>query len=258
MGESQSTEPTDDAEDHADFLVDLRWLLLSSSQWTSSSTLRADREKHSLFHWIRLTLHMLIWMCYKRIDDYWNVDLSKHWSDSWRGLTFVYVVGTETDKDSSDNKLCPEVWAKNGKAAQNRKKQEWAKRKTETRQRNPRKFEQKIGRPVAPTMLCERQTSIAKVNVWGLMNPQDKERNLCNPKSTKIALQFGAQIYSDATSDENSGCKSFRGQGMEKKLEIPAWNLKKEQKGGYSGSTKRQKKSKFPYRWTYVNSKTRS
>ena len=38
-------------------------------------------------------------------------------------------------------------------------------------------------------------------------------------------LQFGSQIHSYATSDENSGCKSCSGQGVEKLETIPAWKL---------------------------------
>ena len=51
------------------------------------------RKKHSLFHWNTLMLPglpILIWMYVlqeKKIDDYWNVDSSKHFSDSWRGFT---------------------------------------------------------------------------------------------------------------------------------------------------------------------------
>ena len=50
----------------------------------------------------------------KRIDDCWNVDSSKHLSNSWKGfMTFtpteretskrIFVVWGETDKDSNDN-----------------------------------------------------------------------------------------------------------------------------------------------------------
>ena len=58
-------------------------------------------------------------------------------------------------------------------------------------------------------------------------------------------LQLGAQVYSDATSDENSGCNGYRGQGMEKARDDPSMEIGKfqEQKGDYSRSTKRQKES---------------
>ena len=41
-------------------------------------------------------------------------------------------------------------------------------------------------------------------------------------KIMKTTLQFGSQIHSDATSDENSGCKSRSGQGMEKVRDNPS------------------------------------
>ena len=49
-------------------------------------------------------------------------------------------------------------------------------------------------------------------------------------------------VYSDATSDENSGCKSCRGQRMEEARDNSSMGFGKsqEQEGGYSGSTKRQ------------------
>ena len=50
-------------------------------------------------------------------------------------------------------------------------------------------------------------------------NPRDSEQNLCSQKfvtttsqeNGRCPLQFGAQVYSDATSDEDSGCESCRG-----------------------------------------------
>ena len=56
---------------------------------------------------------------------------------------------------------------------------------------------------------------------WNPMNPRDKERNLRSPKIMKVRiqfddpLQFGAQDYADASGDENSGCESSSGQGVE-------------------------------------------
>ena len=55
------------------------------------------------------------------------------------------------------------------------------------------------------------------------MNLRDNEQNLCSLKTMRITLQekglllsdFGAQVYADFESDENSGCKSCRGQGIE-------------------------------------------
>ena len=104
---------------------------------------------------------------------------------------------------------------------------------------------------------------------WNLMNPQGDEWNLCNPKLTKITvhakdmfakhedriackgftsmthyLQFGSQIYSYASINEDPGCRSSSGQGMEKARVNPSManGESQEQEGGYSRSTKRQKK----------------
>ena len=52
------------------------------------------------------------------------------------------------------------------------------------------------------------------------------------------------KFYSDASSDENSGCESSSGQEMKEARNNSslAVGQSKEQKGGYSGSTKRQNK----------------
>ena len=68
-GESQPTESTDDAEASADFLVDPRWFHLSSSQWTSISTLRASARNipySTGVHWCYEVLLIQMWMCYKK------------------------------------------------------------------------------------------------------------------------------------------------------------------------------------------------
>ena len=81
----------------------------------------------------------------KKIEDYWNVDSSKHLSDSWRGLMkftllkekppkgYMWSGGrwTKIQTTTRPDYVWPEVRTKIGKAAQNREKQEWEKRKTE-------------------------------------------------------------------------------------------------------------------------------
>ena len=78
-----------------------------------------------------------------RIDDYWNVDSSKHLSDSWRGSTKFTLLKekppkgkmwsggrlTKIQTTTRPDHVWPEVWTELGKAAQNREKQEWAKEK---------------------------------------------------------------------------------------------------------------------------------
>ena len=58
-------------------------------------------------------------------------------------------------------------------------------------------------------------------------------------------LQFGAQNFSEAASDEISRCKSCRGQGMNRARNNPSIEIGKsqEQEGGYPGSTRRQQES---------------
>ena len=73
----------------------------------------------------------------KRIDDYWNVDSSRHLSNSWKGFTqsSFYrkrnlqkdICGprerlTKIQTTSRPDHVWLEVWAKIGKAAQNRKR----------------------------------------------------------------------------------------------------------------------------------------
>ena len=79
----------------------------------------------------------------KRIDDNWNVDSSKHLADSWKGSTkftplkekptkgFMRSGGrlTKIQTTARPDLVWPEVWTKIGNAAQNREKQEWAKKK---------------------------------------------------------------------------------------------------------------------------------
>ena len=105
------------------------------------------RKKHSLFHWNALMLNRSTHTDLdveeeKRIDDYWNVDSSKHLSDSWRGFHKVHSTERETSKGymwsgtrlakiqttTRPDYVWPEVWTKIGKAALNRDKQEWQKR----------------------------------------------------------------------------------------------------------------------------------
>ena len=79
----------------------------------------------------------------QKIDDYWNVNSSKHLSDSWRGFTKFILLKekppkgylwsgvrlTKIQTTTRPDHVCPEVWTKIGEAAQNREKQEWAKEK---------------------------------------------------------------------------------------------------------------------------------
>ena len=106
------------------------------------------RKKHSLFHWnffdvTRYTHTDLHVLQEKRIDDYWNVETSRHLSDSWKGFTTFTLLKEKPPKGymwsgerltkirttSRPDHVWPEVWMKIGEAAQNREKHEWAKEK---------------------------------------------------------------------------------------------------------------------------------
>ena len=79
----------------------------------------------------------------KKMDDYWNVDSSKHLSDSWRGLTKFTLLKekpptgflwsrerlTKIQSTTRPDHEWPEVFTKFGKATQNRENQEWVKEK---------------------------------------------------------------------------------------------------------------------------------
>ena len=79
--------------------------------------------------------------------------------------------------------------------------------------------------------------NILMVAKWNLMNPQGNEWSLLFSQNTKThgmrrlyfddPSQSGSQIYSYASSDENSGCEGSSGQGMEKLETIPSCNLEK-------------------------------
>ena len=61
--------------------------------------------------------------------------------------------------------------------------------------------------------------------------------------------QFGAQVYSHASSDENSRCEESSGQGLEEAWDDSNLTVGEslKQEGNYSGSTKRQKESPLCY-----------
>ena len=69
----------------------------------------------------------------KRIDDYWNVDEDRRWSDSWTGFTKIYAVErghlqkgkmwsgerlTEIQITTRPDHIWPEAWTRTGEAAQ--------------------------------------------------------------------------------------------------------------------------------------------
>ena len=84
------------------------------------------------------------------------------------------------------------------------------------------------------------------------MNPQGNEWNLLYSQDMKIALQakvhfddpqqFGSQIYSHASSNEGSGCKSCSGQGMEE-AQHDNWRKSRVKRRSFSKHKETQRKS---------------
>ena len=134
---------------------------------------------------------------------------------------------TKNETTTRPDYVCPEVWTKIGKAAQNREKQEWA--KEEPKLDNVRKLRgiyfldpddreyseilknarSKLARPVAPAMPFRRMGKTASqyhgcdakimamkrsskqrvIVLWNLLNPRDSEQNLCSLGTMRITLQ---------------------------------------------------------------------
>ena len=146
----------------------------------------------------------------------------------------------------------------------------------------------KLERPVAPAMSCKRMdkqhpgaTKVVQNNgkekgfktMYGCMveshestrqRPESSQSKKHEDHTAGIGFTYMThynlvhKFIPDATRDENFGCKGRSGQGMERARENPNMGLGKsqKQKGGYSGSTKRQKrKSTLLHWWTYGTSK---
>ena len=81
---------------------------------------------------------------------------------------------------------------------------------------------------------------------WSTWIHKAKRRTPCRERAEfRIALQFGASIYSDAASNEDSRCKGSSGQGMEKAWDHPSMGREKghKQEGGHQRGTEKQHQS---------------
>ena len=88
---------------------------------------------------------------------------------------------------------------------------------------------------------------------WNLMNPRGNERHLCNLQIMKLAshekitsmtrYNLVHKFITMRQTMKNSGCKSCRGQGMDKAQDNTSMTIgqSQEQEGGDRWSTKRQK-----------------
>ena len=139
--ESQPAEPTDDAEVRGDF-----WSIQSDIIYRHHNDPRVQLHvpKEETFpiqkniDVTRSTNTDLDVMQEKKIDDCWNVDSSKHLSDSWRGFTKLTLNKEKLPKDMCGPgesgqrfKRLPDqiMYGQKYGRAQNREKQEWAKEK---------------------------------------------------------------------------------------------------------------------------------
>ena len=182
--------------------------------------------------------------------------------------------------------MWPEVWTKIGKVVQNREKQKWKKEKPklenvrrlreiyfvhpddqdfkETLKKRGDNWKDLWQRPcrakgklkLAPRRwLQSREIASQKIpqTICGCKveshESQGTEWNLLYLQNTDDPLQSDSQIYSCATSDENSGYERCSGQGMEKARDNPIMETGEcqEQERGYSQSTKRHKESRLCY-----------
>ena len=146
-GESQPTEPTDDAEACADFWS-IEGDFICPHQNEPRVQLHVPKEETfpiqlKYFDVTRSTYTDLDVMQEKRIDDYWNVESNRNLSDSRKSFTKytplkeensqnIYVVRerlTKIQTTTRPDHVWPEVWTKIGKAAQNLEKQELGREK---------------------------------------------------------------------------------------------------------------------------------
>ena len=265
----QPTETKDDAEARADL-----WSIqfyLSSSHWSSSSTLCAERRKHSFLHLkyidvTRASYTNLDVLQEKRVDDYWNVDANRSLSGSWKGFTkftplkekppkgFVWSRErpTKIQATTRPENLWPEVWTKMGNAAQKEKSKNgqtkspnstmlWISRNHQQRKGKVGSFDgggnalQKRNREAlwvsgngSEELWIQQDSKNRSMHASCMAHESTRQRFESSPlkdhedhisgKDTYFddTFQFGAQVYSYASSDENSGRASSSGQGMEK------------------------------------------
>ena len=100
---------------------------------------------------------------------------------------------------------------------------------------------------------------------WNLMNPQGKEWNLLNLQNTQRShrkqmfyfndtVQFGAQIYSDAPSDENSGCENssgYKNGRRSKQSQHGNWRKSRARRKSSWKHKTTKRKSTLQHGWTY-------
>ena len=260
--ESQPTETADDAEVRAD-LWSIQGDFIYRHHNEPRVKLYSPREESfpiplKYIDVTRSTHTDLDLMQEKRIDDYWNVDSNRNWSDSWKGFTKFTLLKEKPPKD-----ICGPGYRIDPDDQDYKETFENARRKLE--------------RPMAAAMPCKRkaQTSTTKelrsrklhpkrfpkrfvVVLWNLKNPQGNEWNLLYSKkhedhiagkgSTsmthyylvhKFIPMLQAMKISDAKSAVDKEWKKFE--------RIPAWQLEnvKSKKEVILGAQRDKKKVHF-------------
>ena len=108
----------------------------------------------------------------KRIDDYWNIDGSRHLSDPWTGFTQFTLLDekapdgymwsgvrlTRKQLTSRPDHLWPELWKSMGKHAKLKEKQKWSEEK----------FHENCGRSISSTLRIRnsKKPSRTRVRSW--------------------------------------------------------------------------------------------
>ena len=153
----------------------------------------------------------------KRIDDYWNVDSSRHLSDSWKGFPKFTLLKERPPKEffRSGRRLTkiqatarpdhagPEFWTKIGKAVQNREKKEWAREKSKLDNARriwmTKKYKETVNMHGENWKDQGHQLCLAKGKLQirtrymavqsNLVNPEGNEWNLLHLQITKTTLR---------------------------------------------------------------------
>ena len=222
-------------------LVSPRWLRLSSSHWTSSSTVRAGRRiipNCSERQWRdQDSAHESGCIAGKSINDYWSVDMHRDLSDSWKG--FTYCGPWESWKFRWMLRFF----------ARREQRSTWCSRSDESNKYSKDKARVHRGR----SWINEKTLESSK--------PKDHEDQIavkgCNSMTHyNLVHKFIPLLQAMKILD----AKSSSGPEMEETWDDSSLAVRERQtQGGYSGSTKRQRrKSTLLHWWTSVISNMRS
>ena len=191
----------------------------------------------------------------KNIDDYWNVDGDRELSDMWTGFTRFTVLNekppdgykwsrgrlTRKQTTSRPDTLWPEIWKERSEAFKRRKKQKWAIEKPKLDNARDGEIKdimenvrRKLEVPMPAATPCKiqpwkRLQDKIRLHCWGWrihekahgrISSQESRRSYCRKRNEFIdSLQSCATKCSNASSNENTRCKSSSGERMGKTWE---------------------------------------